>query len=284
MKNRSYLFLIFIISIFFLSCTGNNEKSNPIPSGEVAVNPEKDAGIQRYNLEIKKEQTERFPCDTISVSEFILQNYPAGTYLLENDQAKMYSLPENAVIYYNHNDGKKYIFALIAISRSGERLIETKNLIGYNESNIDLDSTKLGTPFIYLILLQCFESNLSLVWEAIVPSHGGFNNFTFKLWEYNRTPFIETNFFYAQGIGMIQYNYFLIDGIRSNPHLLMTYNGVDFKRTIANFNNDKFPDYYEYIFVSLPDRIYPVDSVAFYWRQKDNVYINSRNSRQTRPY
>ncbi|MFO7524408.1 MAG: hypothetical protein R6W68_03055 [Ignavibacteriaceae bacterium] len=284
MNKKLSRLLILIVSVIIFSCAGNDEKSNPIPSGEVAINPDKDAEIQRYNLELMKKRSERFPCDTISVSEFVLKNYPAGTYLLETDKAGLYSIPNHALIYYNFNDGKKYIFALIAASRSGERLIETKNLIGYNESYIDLDSTKLGTPFIYLILLECYENNLSLVWEALIPSHGGFDNFSLNYWEYGRTPFIQTDFYYAQGIGMIQYNYFLIDGIRANPHLLMTYNGVDFKRTIANLNNDKFPDYYEYVFVSLPDRIYPVDSVAFYWRQKDSVYVNSRNSKQTRPY
>ena len=68
------------------------------------------------------------------------------------------------------------------------------------------------------------------------------------------------------------------------PHLLMTYKGIDFQRTIANVNNDKFPDYYEYLYYDLPNRIYAADSIPFYWDVKDSVYVNTRNHRQTRPY
>ena len=64
----------------------------------------------------------------------------------------------------------------------------------------------------------------------------------------------------------------------------MTYKGINFKRTIANVNDDEFPDYYEHIYYDLGDRIFSKDSVAFMWNTKDNVYVNSRNKRQTRSY
>lgn len=277
-----YLTLLLITSI--ISCTNEQDKSNPLPSRDVATNPQKDAEIQRYNIELRKERSERFLCDTIAVMEYILNNYPQGSYLLETDKTTLNSLSRPAVLYHNDQDGRRYIFALLTTSRSGERLVEVKNLIGYDESYIDLDSTDLGTPFIYLILLECLGDNLRLVWDAIIPSHGGFKTFSLRKWDYNATPFIENIFYYAQGIGTISYNYFLVDGIRNKPHLLMTYNGLDFRRNIANVNNDMYPDFYEYIFVSLPERIFVKDSVAFVWDEKKGVYINARNSGQTRPF
>ncbi len=283
MKKINFCIILLLTTSIF-SCTTDQEKSNPVPSHDVALNPQKDAEIQRYNIELRKGRSERFPCDTISVMEYIINNYPQGSYLLETDKTTLNSLPNPAAIYHNDPDGRKYVFALITTSRPGERLVEVKNLIGYNESYIDLDSTDLGTPFIYLILLECLGDNLSLVWDAIIPSHGGFKTFSFRKWDFNGTPFIENIFYYAQGIGTISYNYFLIDGIRNKPHLLMTYNGLDFRRTIANVNNDKFPDYYEYLFVSLSDRVFVKDSVAFVWDEKKGVYVNTRNLKQTRPF
>jgi hypothetical protein len=276
--------LIFASIFLFFSCSDESEKSDPVPYVDVATNPEKDAAIQRYNIDLRKERSERFPCDTISVIEYFFENYPPGTYLLETDRTSLKTLPKPAIIYFTDKDGSNYIFTLIATSRQGERLIETKNLVGYNESYIDLDSTKLGTPFLYLVLLECKEDKIFPVWESIVPSHGGFNNFSVKTWGINNTIYLENLFYFAQGIGMIKYNYFLIDGIRSEPHLLMTYDGIDFKRTISNINDDKYPDYYEYVFVSLEDRIYARDSVAFIWDINSNLYVNTRNSRQTRLY
>ena len=278
--------LIFIplLAILLLGCSSEEQKSNPLPSIDVSADPYRDAEIQKYNLDLRKGRSERFPCDTISVIEYVLDNYPPGTYLMETDKTTLESLPTPSVIYYDDKDGSKYIFAVIAKSRQGERLIETKNLIGYNESYIDLDSTKLGTAFLYLILLECRGNNLSLVWESIIPSHGGFKDHYLSTWNYNGTLYIQNKFYYAQGIGTIDYNYFLIDGIRSQPHLLMTYKGVDFKRTLANVNNDKYPDYYEHIYVSLEDRIFAKDSVAFIWNEKQGAYVNTRNARQTRLY
>jgi hypothetical protein len=64
----------------------------------------------------------------------------------------------------------------------------------------------------------------------------------------------------------------------------MTYEGINFKRTITNYNNDQFPDYYEHIYYDLGDKIFSKDSVAFVWNEKDSVYVNTKNNRQTRRY
>lgn len=282
-KIINIIFLVIITSLI-ISCSNQSDKESTTSYVDVATDPGKDAEIQKYNLDLKKARSERFPCDTISVIEYFLDNYPSGTYLLESDKTAFETLPKPAVYYHTDRDGSRFVFAVIATSRPGERLVETKNLVGYEQSYIDLDSTKLGTPFLYLVLLECRGNNLSLVWEAIIPSHGGFNDFSFNIWRNKNIPFIEARFYYAQGIGMISYNYFLINDFRSKPHLLMTYDGVDFRRTIADVNNDKYPDYYEYVFVSLEDRVYARDSVAFVWKESKQAYVNTRNARQTRLY
>jgi len=279
--------IILLILLLLLSCEHKTETKNDRInySEQAAYNPNKDADIQRYNLELKKKQTkDRSPCDTIAVMQYIFDNYPPGTYLLEFDKTTTYNIPKPAIIYFTEKDGSKFVFSVIATSRAGERLIEPTNIIGYDQSFIDLDSTKLGTPFLYLVLFECKGENLVKQWEAPIPSHGGFNSVALKKWNFNGTYFLENNFHYAQGVGHIDYNYFLIDNIRNNPHLLMTYSGTSFKRTLANVNNDKFPDYYEHIYYNLNDRIYSKDSVSFIWSEKDTLYINTRNQKQTRRY
>jgi hypothetical protein len=278
--------IILLILLLLLGCSKNEEgsKLGINYNDQAAFDPQKDAEIQKYNLELRKQETKtRFPCDTISIMEYVFDNYPPGTYLLVFDRTTTYNIPNPAIIYYTGKN-QKYAFAVIASSRQGERLIEPANIIGFDQSYIDLDSTKLGTPFISLVLLECNGGNLLKIWEAPIPSHGGFNNFSLNKWNYNDTPYVQINFHYAQGVGHINYNYFLVDGIRNSPHLLMTYEGTNFKRTLANVNNDKFPDYYEHIFYNLADKIYSKDSVAFIWNTKDSLYINTRNSKQTRPY
>jgi hypothetical protein len=279
--------IILLILLLLLSCEHKTKtENNRINYNEqAAFDQNKDAEIQRYNLELKKKESkDRFPCDTIAVIEHIFNNYPAGTYLLEFDRTTTYNIPKPAIIYFTDKDGIKFVFSVIASSRAGERLIEPTNVIGYDQSFIDLDSTKLGTPFLYLVLFECSGDNLIKQWEAPIPSHGGFNCISLKKWVYNGGYYLENNFHYAQGVGHINYNYFLIDNIRSYPHLLMTYDGTNFKRTLANVNNDKFPDYYEHIFYNLNDRVYSKDSVAFKWSVKDTLYINTKNQKQTRRY
>ena len=70
-----------------------------------------------------------------------------------------------------------------------------------------------------------------------------------------------------------------------------TYLALALKRTLANINNDKYPDYYEYVFStgrnimdSLFATIRIIDSVPFYWSEKRQLYITDRNSRWYRKY
>lgn len=289
-KNRiknilKQVLILFPVSLFFilLSCGGEKENKDSQAGSETAYSPDKDAVIQKYNLEQQKKQAaKRFPCDTIALKEFILSHYPEGTYLVDFDKTLTYNIPGPAVIYPKNYPG--YVFAVIAKSKSDERFIEPKNIVGYNESFIDLDSTKLGTAFFYLVLLHCSENNFDVIWESVIPSHGGFNTFSVENWTVWNIPYIRVNFHYAQGIGHIDYNYFLIDGLTSRPHLLMTYKGINFKRSITNYNNDRYPDYYEYLYYDSGKRVEALDSIPFTWNPSKNAYINTRNSKQTRPY
>lgn len=274
-----------IVLIFLLGCNNENEnvKKEKSSEAEIAYSPDRDADIQRYNIEVRKKQTaQRFPCDTISLMEFVLSYFPDGSYLVSDDRTTTYELPNPAILYYPED--RQFIFGVIARSKPGERLIEVKNIVGYDQSFIDLDSTELGTAFFYLVLFKCENANFKIIWEAPIPSHGGFNYITLQKWNYNGIKFIRTNFHYAQGIGNISYNYFLIDRLEKLPHLLMTYEGINFKRTIANINQDKFPDYYEHIYYDDGTKIIPSDSIAFVWNQKDSVYQNLLNKKHTRPY
>jgi hypothetical protein len=103
-------------------------------------------------------------------------------------------------------------------------------------------------------------------------------------WDYRGTQYVDLNFHYAQGIGHIDYNYFFVNGLTSPPHLLMTYDGINFRRTIANVNNDKYPDFKEYLFLEGKNKIIARDSIPFVWSLKDSLYINTRNKKLTRPY
>jgi hypothetical protein len=284
---RSYInwFFVLLTVVYLYSCSREDERNKSIDNSqqEIAYLPEKDSDIQRYNIEMRKKQTaRRFPCDTISLMEFILDYFPEGTYLMSDDRTSTYDLPSPAILYYPQN--RQYVFGVIARSKPGERLIEVKNIVGYDQSFIDLDSTELGTAFFYLVLFKCVDNHFNVIWEALIPSHGGFNFLSLKKWNYNSMDYIQTNFHYAQGIGNISYNYFLTDGLEQSPHLLMTYEGINFKRSLANVNNDKYPDYFEHIYYDNGSRITPVDSVAFLWNQHDSVYQNIKNKKHQRPY
>ena len=287
---RKILTLIFIIILLVLaflwirSCYQASEKSTTIQNEQAATSAKKDEDIQRYNLGVRKSQSENNgPCDTLAVREYVINNYPSGTYLVDFDKTLTFNVPKSAVIYYNRG-GNQYIFALIARSKPGKRFIEPKNVVGYDQSFIDLDSTNLGTAFFYLTLFKCEENHLSFIWEAPVPSHGGLNRMYMEKWAYLGTPYVKIDFHYARGIGHIDYNYFLVNGIDSLPHLLMTWEGINFKRTLANVNSDKYPDYYEFVYYDTGKRISLADSVAFIWNRKDSLYVNPKNKRQTRPY
>jgi len=285
MKYLLYLVSIISLTVGLISCGEKKEDENKSPeSQQVENSPQKDMDIQRYNLDVRiKTAKTRTPYDTIAVIEYVLNNYPEGTYLVDFDKTFTYNVPQPAILYYNQAGGS-YVFAVIAKSKPGERLIEPKNVVGYDQSFVDLDSTKLGTAFFYLCLFQCANDQITTVWEAPIPDHGGFNNMTMQKWAYNGTPFVDINFHYGRGIGHIDYNYFLVNGITARPHLLMTYKGIDYQRTMANVNNDKYPDYMEYLYIDTGDEIIARDSIPFIWSVKDSLYINTRNKKQTRPY
>lgn len=282
---KLFLMLFSFTLVFFLASCGGDSKPEPenIPGEDVARSPEKDIEIQRYNLQRMRDQTvNRTPCDTIALIEYVLDNYPEGTYLVDFDRTFAYNVPKPAVFYYSKN--REYVFGVIARSKPGERLIEAKNVVGWDQSFIDLDSTELGTAFFYLVLFRCEGDQFSIIWEAPIPSHGGFNRIYLNKWKYKGTEYMQSYFHYARGSGHIDYNYFFVNGLTSFPHLLMTYEGINFKRTIANVNDDKYPDYYEHVYVDYGDSLRAVDSIAFVWNEKDSVYINTRNKKITRPY
>ena len=284
MKKLAPFLIMFFIAVIFFSCGKKSEEGTSTPGQDAAYSPGKDADIQHYNLSVKEREVgQRNPYDTLSLMSFVIDNYPQGCYLVDFDKTLTFNVPKPAVIYLNESDGL-YVIAVIARSKPGERLIEPKNVVGYDQSFIDLDSTKLGTAFFYLTLFKCDNDTFNRIWEDPIPDHGGFNRMWMDKWNYNGTPFVRVDFHYARGIGHIDYNYFFINGLTQLPHLLMTYKGIDFQRTIANVNNDKYPDYYEYLYYNLPNRIYAKDSIAFIWDVKDSVYMNTRNHRQTRPY
>ena len=82
-----------------------------------AYSESKDQSIQAYNLELEKKQAiKRTPYDTLSVKEYVLTNYPSGSYLVDFDKALTYNIPKPAVIYYKTD--RSYIFAVIAKSKT----------------------------------------------------------------------------------------------------------------------------------------------------------------------
>ena len=278
------LFGLFLFSFFLISaCTSKTGEE-----GDAANSQSKDEELRGYNLSVQKQQTQnRFPCDTISLKEYILNNYEPGTYLVQFDKTFTYNLPKSAVIYFK--DGADYILAVIAKSKPGERNIEAKNVIGYESSFINLDSTKLGTAFFWLTLFECKDGDFVRLWESEVPIHGGFNKMSIKTWKPKNIKYVELN--YEDGIisGHRNYNFFMIDGWKNPPHLMETYVGLTHKRTMANINNDKFPDYWEYRFTShfwedSLRTIKLIDSIPFYWSTKRNLYITDKNPRWFRKY
>ncbi|HKI77665.1 MAG TPA: hypothetical protein VKA26_03910 [Ignavibacteriaceae bacterium] len=276
--------LIILAFLLVKSCYESGNKKSKVFGDNISNTPKNDKDIQAYNLSVKRSQSaSALPCDTLDVVEYVLKNYAAGSYLLNFDKTLTYNVPKPAVIYYHENE-KQYIFGIVARSKPGERLIEPKNIVGYDQSFIDLDSTELGTAFFYLTLFECNNNKLFVVWEAPVPSHGGLNRMFLEKWNFRGIPYIKIDFHYARGTGHIDYNYFFLHGITQEPHLLMTYKGINFKRTLANINNDNFPDYYEFVYYDTGRRIFVADSIGFTWNNNDSLYVSSRNRNMTRPY
>ncbi len=283
---RGLILLLLIMSVLALYSCGKKSKD----TGNVEIGAQNSPGQQHkillHNVEMEENLAQnRTPCDTISLQLYVIHHYSAGSYLLYNSKVYSNDIPRPAVIYVKPGN-ETYVFGIVAKSKPGERFIEPKNIIGYEESFINFDSTNLGTAFPYLTLFHCdIESDsFDVVWQAPVPSHGGFNDMLLERWNYDGTPYIKIDFFDATRIGHIDYNYFLINGLTEPPHLLMTYKGLLFWRTLGNVNNDAYPDYYEHIIYNLKRGIVYGDSVAFVWNKRDSVYVNTRNHRQTRPY
>jgi len=282
--NAILVIAIIVIIIFFVSGVFTFSCDDEVTGGDPETSSVKDESTRDYNIERDKELAKnRTPCDTIALKEFILESYQEGNYLVEFDRTFTYNVPKAAVIYHKA-DNKQYVFGVIAKSKEGERFVEKKNLIGFESSFINLDSTKLGTAFFFLTLFECNDGEFIPVWESEVPIHGGFNSMKLKRWKAKRTPYVELN--YEAGIisGHRNYNYFFVHGIDSLPHLMETYEGIVHKRTMANVNDDKFPDYYEYRFIEDSLRITIRDSIPFYWSKPRQLYITNVNRRWFRKY
>lgn len=281
MKRQMLLrFLILLVAAFIIAC-GSDEKKN----NDLSIEADNEKSIRERNLEIQEGQLDnRAPCDTLHLAQHIIDNYPDGTYLVYTDQSYTLSVPKAAVIYRDAGEGRKLIYGLVAKSKPGERLIETKNVIGYSSSFINLDSTKLGTAFFFLTLFECNTDNedFKQLWESEVPIHGGFSSITWKTW--NKIPYIQLK--YVDGIisGHRMYNFFFSAGVENPPHLLETYEGLLHKRTLADINKDSIPDYFEYRFEESAQRIRILDSVPFVWRPEEDLYISPQNRRWWREY
>jgi len=278
MKITKLLFLL--LTLAFVSC-------NQMSDEQAEDSANKDEAIRRYNLEMAKKQKKGSvnPYDTLALKEYILDQDSMGTYLVEFDRTFTYNVPKAAVIYYSDRKTKRqYIFAVIAKSKKGERFIEPKNVIGYESSFINLDSTKLGTAFFYLSLFECKDSSFRQIWESEVPIHGGFNRMTLKNWKPKNIMYVELN--YEAGIisGHRNYNFFMVNGIDKKPHLMETYVGLVHKRTLTKVNDDKFPDYWEYRFWEDSLSIRIRDSIPFYWDSTKHLYITKVNNRWFRKY
>jgi len=275
-KSVIVLFLLSFMGLFSCSCEEGSSSKN---------SEAKEMNAREYNQSVKEEQaSNRTPCDTLALQEYILNNYEEGTFLVDFDKTYIFTVPKPAVIYYKRKN-KNYIFAAIAKSKEGERNIETDNIVGYESSFINLDSTKLGTAFFYLTLFECDgEGNFSKLWESEIPIHGGFSSMKLKKWKAKKQLYIEL--FFDAGIisGNRKYNYFLTDGIEKEPHLMETYEGIAHKRTILNYNNDKYPDYTEYLFVDSVDYNAIVDSIPFYWDTTKTLYVTKQSRRWKRKY
>lgn len=277
-----YVMVLFLFaSLLIVGCSGDDSKSD----GDATNSASKESEIRNYNLSVEQQQAaNRTPCDTLSLKEFILNNYPAGTYLVDFDQTYTTNVPKSAVVYYKQSNAT-YIFGVVAKSKPGERFIETKNVTGYSSSFVNLDSTKLGTAFFWLTLFECNgDGSFNVLWESEVPIHGGFNKITLNNWRPKNCMYITLN--YMDGIisGNRSYNFYMVDGFRNPPHLMETYEGLLHKRTMANLNKDKYPDYYEYRFSETEHAISIIDSIPFLWDTVKHLYISPVNKRWFRHY
>ncbi|MCF8306849.1 MAG: hypothetical protein K9I71_12050 [Ignavibacteriales bacterium] len=240
--------------------------------------------VRERNLRIKKEQAKkREPCDTLSFQEYFIANGGAGNYIVEFDQSLDRVVSKPAVFYYK--EGGNFIFSVIAKSKQTERNVEVKNIVGVDASFLNYDSTRLGTAFFFLTLYECDgQGNFSMIWEKEIPIHTGFNSIKMKKWK--NISYIELNFIAMYISGNVSFNLFFVDGLRNQPHLLETYEAIARQREIADVNNDKWPDYFEWRFAQNDSAMFwrKLDSIPFIWDTTKNIYRDLKGRRWTRKY
>lgn len=275
-------FLTALLGLLFVRCGSDDALST-----NVEIEAAKERSVKKRNLEIAQSRAENDKeCDTLDLEEFIIDNYPPGSHLMFVSRKSVYDVPTKAVIYHKDKCNRfQYVLAVIVESKECERLVEPNNLVGYEASFINFDSTKLGTALFNLTLFECSKNGLfNKVWEKFVPSQGGFVSMKLKRWKPYNVEYVELKF--SDGIisGSRNYNYFFMDGIENLPHLIETYEGIGHKRTLADHDKNLFPDYYEYRFSRKRNKISIRDSIPFYWNSNNKLYVTKINKNWFRKY
>lgn len=219
--------------------------------------------------------------DTLAFKNWIEKNFEKNTLLLKCYQRNTKNV-KYAVLNYKYSNDTNYIFAVVAKPKEIIKNLNLDDLVGYYSSFGNLDSTKKGTAFFYLILVANYGGEFSLKYKEIVPIHNGFDIIYLDRWQEKNIDFITVQFVDALSQGTRRFNYFFINHFLQKPHLLETYSGIDNLRKLADINGDKYPDYYEYYFISSEQLIKKLDSAGFVW--DGNLYVNTRNPKQTRNY
>ncbi|HOP49129.1 MAG TPA: hypothetical protein PK887_00745 [Ignavibacteriales bacterium] len=219
--------------------------------------------------------------DTLSFKKWIERNFEPNTVLLKCYQRNTKNI-KYAVINYKYSNDTNYIFAVVAQPKELKIKINLDDLVGYYSSFGNLDSTKKGTAFFYLLLVANYGNEYKILWKELIPIHNGFDIVYLENWPVKNKDYIVVQFFDAISQGTRRFNYFLINSLFNKPHLLETYSGIDNLRRLANINDDEYPDYYEFYFLNNNNMIKMGDSVGFIWDGK--VYYNVKNPKQTREY
>lgn len=277
--------IFILLTLFAIAACEEESSDKGYGSGPMEGGSEK--SIRGENLEKQKEVTgtKKQPCDTLSLQEYIIDTFPDGNYLVEFDKPLLFSETKPAVLYFR--EGGTYIFGVIAKSKPGERNVEVKNLVGYDASFLNLDSTRLGTAFFYLTLFECSgDGTFNVVWEDEVPIHSGFSAMRMKRWGKLKIPFVELNFIDGVNSGYRNFNYFLVNGIKNKPHLMETYESISRRRTMADVNGDDYPDFWEHKFVEDDTALFvkEYDSIPFYWDTTKQLYLTKNTKRWFRKY
>ena len=85
MKLYKMFIVLSLLGLLIYSCTSQQEEG-----GDASTSDTKNEQIQQYNIGIDKEQTKnRFPCDTISLKEYVLSNYDANSICATTKRAKI---------------------------------------------------------------------------------------------------------------------------------------------------------------------------------------------------